>query len=108
MPFEAVSRMVLLGRSERLDAEKAKRLGLVSEVVEKAELMPRAHELAGILKGNSLAAMIGTKRALWRSLELPLTPAMAEGWDLIVAHWDHPDASEGPRAFVEKRPPQWQ
>jgi enoyl-CoA hydratase/carnithine racemase len=108
MPFEAVSRMVLLGRAERLDAEKAKSLGLISEIVESSALMDRAQELAGILKGNSLAAMIGTKRALWRSLELPLTDAMTEGWDLIVAHWDHPDASEGPRAFVEKRPPQWQ
>jgi enoyl-CoA hydratase/carnithine racemase len=108
MPFEAVSRMVLLGRSERLNAEKAKGLGLVSEVVESAELMPRANELAQTLLGNSLAAMMSTKRALWESLELPLTQAMARSWELIVAHWDHPDATEGPRAFVEKRPPQWQ
>src|SRR5262245_26863799 len=61
MPFEYVSRMVLLGRAERIDAQKAKELGLVSEVVEVSGLMPRARELAGILNGNSLAAMIGTK-----------------------------------------------
>jgi enoyl-CoA hydratase/carnithine racemase len=108
MPFEAVSRMMMLGRSERIDAEKARTLGLVSEVVEPAALMGRARELARMTKNNSLAAMIGTKRALWQSLELPLTEAMARGWDLVVAHWDHPDASEGPRAFVEKRSPQWQ
>lgn len=107
MPFGAVSRMCMLGRAERIDALTAKSLGLVSEVVDGAELMNRALELAEKLKGNSLAAMIGTKKALWGSLERGLTEAMAEGWKLIVAHWDHPDASEGPRAFMEKRSPQW-
>jgi (E)-benzylidenesuccinyl-CoA hydratase len=108
MPFGAVARMALLGRAERIDAETARSLGLVTEVVDGPKLSERANELATTLKGNSLAAMIGTKKALWTALERPLSDAMAEGWKLITAHWDHPDATEGPRAFVEKRPPQWQ
>jgi enoyl-CoA hydratase/carnithine racemase len=107
MPLGAVSRMCLLGRGERIDAEAAKALGLVSEVVDGPALLDRAMELAGKLKANSPAAMIGTKKALWRSLDLGLTEAMAEGWKLVVAHWDHPDSTEGPTAFMEKRPPAW-
>jgi enoyl-CoA hydratase/carnithine racemase len=108
MPFGALARMVLLGRAERIDAETARSLGIVTEVVEGPKLAERANELATKLKGNSLAAMIGTKKALWTALERPLSDAMAEGWKLITGHWDHPDATEGPRAFVEKRPPVWQ
>ena len=107
MPFGAVARMTLLGRSERLDAEKALALGLVSEVVDAEQLAHRAWALAEALKGNSLAAMIGSKKALWSSLELPLSQAMQEAWKLVTAHWKHPDSSEGPAAFVEKRPPKW-
>jgi enoyl-CoA hydratase/carnithine racemase len=108
MPLGAVTRMCLLGRAERIDAETAKSLGLVSEVVPGPSLQARALELAEALKGNSPAAMIGTKKAVWRSLEQGLSDAMAEGWKLITAHWSHPDATEGPRAFVEKRSPKWQ
>jgi (E)-benzylidenesuccinyl-CoA hydratase len=108
MPFGAITRMCLLGRAERIDAQTAKELGLVSEVVPRESLMARAMELATALKANSPAAMIGTKRAIWQSLDRGLTEAMAEGWKILTEHWDHPDAAEGPRAFVEKRPPQWQ
>jgi enoyl-CoA hydratase/carnithine racemase len=108
MPFGAVARMTLMGRSERIDAETAVRLGLASEVVPGEQLQERAREIATKLMGNSLAAMIGSKKALWSSLERPLEDAMTEAWKLITAHWDHPDATEGPTAFVEKRPPKWQ
>jgi E-phenylitaconyl-CoA hydratase len=32
---------------------------------------------------------------------------MVEGWDAVQAHWDHPDSVEGPRAFMERRDPDW-
>ncbi|MEX2558220.1 MAG: enoyl-CoA hydratase/isomerase family protein [Actinomycetota bacterium] len=108
IPFGAVARLSLLGRAERIDAETARSLGLVSEVMEGSVLMARAMELAEVLKANSPAAMIGTKKALWMGLEHGLSGALVEGWKLLTNHWDHPDASEGPRAFVEKRPPRWQ
>ncbi len=46
-------------------------------------------------------------QAIWGSLEMPYTQAMEYGWALLRMHWDHPDFKEGPRAFAEKRPPQW-
>ena len=46
-------------------------------------------------------------QAIWGSLEMPYTQAMEYGWALLRMHWDHPDCKEGPRAFAEKRAPQW-
>jgi E-phenylitaconyl-CoA hydratase len=32
---------------------------------------------------------------------------MEYGWALLRMHWGHPDFTEGPRAFAEKREPRW-
>jgi enoyl-CoA hydratase/carnithine racemase len=104
---DAVVRMALLGRHERLDAEAALRAGLVSEVVAHDSLLARARELAGLIATNSPAAVALSRRAL-RSFEQELLDAsMERGWQAIRSHWQHPDASEGPRAFVERRDPEW-
>ena len=39
--------------------------------------------------------------------ELPLEKANDNGWELLVRHRSHPDATEGPAAFLEKRAPRW-
>jgi hypothetical protein len=36
------------------------------------------------------------------------TNSLEFGWALLRMHWDHPDFKEGPRAFMEKREPQWE
>jgi E-phenylitaconyl-CoA hydratase len=38
---------------------------------------------------------------------MSLEAGRQHGWDLLMAHWGHPDFEEGPRAFAEKRPPEW-
>jgi enoyl-CoA hydratase len=70
MPFEAVMRMALLGRHERISAERARQLGLVSELVDPPDgLDEAAQSLAERIAENSPAAVTATKRALWRTLE---------------------------------------
>jgi enoyl-CoA hydratase/carnithine racemase len=109
MPFEAVMRMALVGRHERLTAQRAYELGMVSEVVDPPErLRDAAQELAEKIARNSPAAMAATKRALHAALELGLTDACKVGAQHLVSLWGHPDQTEGPRAFVEKREPRWQ
>ncbi|WP_062986124.1 enoyl-CoA hydratase/isomerase family protein [Nocardia anaemiae] len=109
MPHQAVMRMMLLGRDERVDAEHALRLGMVTEVVPAAELRGRAIELARIIAGNSPAAIAVSRACLWDALERPMHDAVRLAWPALRAHGDHhPDAQEGPRAFGEKRPPKWQ
>jgi len=107
-PAEAIMRMALVGRHERLTAERARQLGILSEVVDPPERLPAvAQELAEKIARNSPAAMRATKRALWGALELGLTDACRAGAAELVSMWGHPDQTEGPLAFAEKREPRW-
>jgi enoyl-CoA hydratase/carnithine racemase len=108
MPAEAVMRMALVGRHERMSAQRAFELGMISEVVDPPErLREAAQELAEKIARNSPAAMAATKRALWGALEHGLTDACRAGADELVSMWGHPDQAEGPRAFAEKREAEW-
>ena len=57
--------------------------------------------------GNSPQAMALSKQAVWGSLEHGYGAALEQAWSLLRLHWGHPDFSEGPRAFAEKRAPRW-
>jgi enoyl-CoA hydratase/carnithine racemase len=108
MPFEAVMRMALVGRHERMSAERALQLGMISQIVDPPErLREEAQTLAERIAQNSPAAMRASKRALWGALEQGLSDACREGAGELVSMWGHPDQEEGPRAFAEKRPAEW-
>jgi enoyl-CoA hydratase/carnithine racemase len=106
-PMEPILRMALVGRHERVTAERARQLGILSEVVEPDRLHAAATELAAMVARNSPAAMAATKRALWGALEAGLTDACRAGSAELVAVWGHPDQTEGPLSFTEKREPNW-
>ena len=109
MPVEAVMRMAFMGKYERMPAERALQLGMISEIVDPPErLRERAQELGETIARNSPAAMAATKKALWAALEHGLTDACKVGAQHLVSLWGHPDQDEGPRAFAEKREPNWQ
>jgi enoyl-CoA hydratase/carnithine racemase len=72
-------RMALTGNHERVSAETALRLGLVSEVVTRDELFARAHELATLIASFPTSATEGTVRAIWESLDKPYRAAMDQG-----------------------------
>jgi enoyl-CoA hydratase/carnithine racemase len=108
IPAEAVMRMAFVGRHERMSAVRAYELGMVSEIVDPPErLRERAQELGETIAKNSPAAMAATKRALWAALEMGLTDACRAGAQELVSMWGHPDQTEGPAAFAEKREPRW-
>jgi enoyl-CoA hydratase/carnithine racemase len=107
IPLEAVLRMSLLGGAERMTAQQALALGLVGEVVPAQQLMPRARELAGMISQHSPTALARTKQTIWESLDRGLGEALANTWQAINEHTDHPDLKEGAVAFVEKRKPRW-
>lgn len=103
----AVIRMVILGKAEHLNADQALRADLISEVVAPDKLMARAMELAQIAASVSPEAVKLSIKSVWQSLEMPLSAAYDVGYDTLIRHRAHPDAKEGPAAFLEKRAPKW-
>jgi enoyl-CoA hydratase/carnithine racemase len=107
-PMESIMRMALVGRHERLTAQRAYQLGLLSQVVDDPEqLQAQAQALGELIAKNSPAAMAATKRALWGAMEMGLTDACQAGAAELVSMWGHPDQTEGPAAFAERRDPVW-
>ena len=107
IPLERVLRMVVLGKAERLSAAQALQIGMISEIVPPDQLRARAMELAQIAAGVSPSALQASLKAIWDSFEMPLSEAYERGYETVLRHRDHPDAAEGPRAFMEKRAPRW-
>ena len=107
VPVAYCLRMALLGTKERMSAEKAMQIGLVTEVVPHEQLMNRARDLARKICENAPLAVWGTKMGILRGLGLPIEQAeeIAAGYLEVVEQSE--DHAEGPRAFVEKRKPQW-
>lgn len=102
-----VLRLVTLGKAGRLGAEDALRISLVDEVVEPDQLLPRAKELAMAAAKGSPRTLELSKRVIWHAVEVPLGEALQHGLDVLREHRAHPDCSEGPLAFAEKREPSW-
>lgn len=107
-PMEAITRMTLSGKGERISARRAYELGIVSEIVAPDELTAAAGRLAAAVAANSPNAMRATKKALWRSLEVGLSQAKREASDEIWRLRNHPDHAEGVRAWRAKRAAHWQ
>ena len=105
--YNQALRMGLMGRHERISAQRALELGMVTEVVPLDRLLPRAEELAETLKQNAPLALEGTIELMWRSLNMGLADAV--GLSEQILRWNSltEDFEEGTRAFAEKRQPQW-
>jgi enoyl-CoA hydratase/carnithine racemase len=107
LPLNVAMRMALVGKHERLGAQRAYELGFVTEVVGREQLLPRAMEVAALVNRNAPLAVRGTRLAIRRGIDLPLHEAemLAESFRERVLHTE--DSLEGPRAFMEKRDPVW-
>ncbi|MBK3563076.1 MULTISPECIES: enoyl-CoA hydratase/isomerase family protein [unclassified Streptomyces] len=79
IPLGETLRIALLGLDERVSAARALQIGLVSEVLPGAELWKRADEIARIIAAKPPAAIQGTVRAIWESLDSTRTQALRTG-----------------------------
>jgi enoyl-CoA hydratase/carnithine racemase len=68
---EAIMRMALVGRYERIDAARARTLGVLSEVVSADRLRPHAQHLGETIARHDPATLQMIKQALWAALETP-------------------------------------
>jgi enoyl-CoA hydratase/carnithine racemase len=89
-------RIALSGNDERVTAETALGIGLVTEVVDRADLWGRAHEIAAGIAAKPTAATQGTVRAIWESLDRPYRAAMEQG--LIYTRLGNPLGMEAAAA----------
>jgi len=104
--MRAIGELVLTG--EIVSAARARELGLVSVVVPEDELPLAAESLLARLRGLSAAALRSTRRAMWAAegdWRERLARAERVYRDELMATQD---ATEGLRAFLEKREPVWQ
>ena len=98
-------RIVLCG--ERVDANRAKEIGLAEEVVEKGEALPRALSLAERVGRQSPPAVSACKGLIQQARSGPINSAYSAERDAFVGLFDTLDQKEGVNAFLEKRQPQW-
>jgi crotonobetainyl-CoA hydratase len=100
--------MILTGR--RVGAAEGKELGFVNEVVPNAQLMARARDLAKQIMELSPMSVRASKQAVYRGLnEASIADALKNQnkYPAVAAMYQSEDLREGPKAFAEKRAPQW-
>lgn len=98
----------MLMTAEPLSADRAHHLGLVVEVTEPGQLLPRAKQLARRIASMPPKALRATKRALAQGADLPLEAALSLENREFLLLFDTADKTEGMRAFLEKRKPVYQ
>jgi enoyl-CoA hydratase len=98
--------LVLTG--EMIGAEEALRVGLVNRVLPPGELMAEARKTAEKIASKAPLAVANARRALRRSAELALSAGNDLEAELFASLFASDDQKEGMRAFLAKRPPQFQ
>ncbi len=99
--------MEILLTGSRFDAQAAYRWGLVTHVVPLAELMPKAMEIANAICECGPLAVKTAKEASLKGLNMTLEEGLDLEAKLVADIFRTEDAREGPRAFAEKRKPQY-
>lgn len=103
VPLGDVLRWALMGTEERITADTALRLGLVSEVVPVADLRARAADIAAQIAERNPIAIQGTVRAIWEATEM--VPQMAKQNGLAYTHiGNKPAATRVGQQRVNRKP----
>jgi len=97
--------MLLTG--QYIDAKEACRIGLVSKVTRREELIPVATDMAQTMASKASLALKYAKEAIHNGLDLTLDQGLHLEADLYFLLQTTEDRTEGIRAFLEKRPPQF-
>ena len=91
------------------DAEEAKRIGLINDVVPADQLKARVRQMAAQIIEGAPLAIEASKRVMLESLAMPdLKTALTATYPGAERMLASEDAREGQRAFVEKRKARWQ
>ena len=107
MPFGEISRLTLMGAHERMSAQRAHEIGLVSEVVAAEELEERALEVAKIIASQPARAVQATVRAMWMARDLSPEQADVLGAELLNNGFTAEALEEGQKVFESGKRIDW-
>ena len=93
--------------AKHMTAQDAHRWGIVNEVVPQGETLAAARRWADEILKNAPLCVRASKEATMRGLDLPLIEAVEHTFFMQRRMIQSEDTIEGPRAFAEKRPPNW-
>jgi len=106
IPYTIAAEILLTGR--HVPAREALSIGLIGEVVPDGQALPRAREVAEMIAGNGPLSVQAVLRSLRETEGMTEQEGLARelelGWPVFASE----DAKEGPKAFSEKRPPNFQ
>jgi enoyl-CoA hydratase len=105
IPYTVAADLLLTGR--HIKAPEAKELGLIGHVVPDGQALTKALELADLIAANGPLAVQAILRTIRESEAMHENDAFRLDAKLGMAVFQSEDAREGPRAFAEKRTPQF-
>ena len=105
IPWPAAMEFLLC--ADQIPAARAFEMGLLNEVCRPADLMERALDYAHRITANGPFAVRKTKESALRGLATDMREAYRIESEISGEVFSSEDAKEGPRAFAEKRAPNW-
>jgi len=106
IPFPLAMEFLLC--ADLIPADRAYEMGLLNAVVPRDELLDAAYGYARRITANAPLAVQATKQSVWEGLGMSLRDAYKNEAAIASTIFQTEDAKEGPKAFAEKRPPNWQ
>jgi enoyl-CoA hydratase len=106
IPFPQAMEFLLC--ADLVPAQRALEMGLLNAIVPRDELMDAAYTYARRITANAPLAVQATKRSVWEGLGMSLRDAYKNESQISSEIFSTEDAKEGPKAFAEKRKPNWQ
>jgi len=104
LPLGETLRVALLGAHERMSAERAHQMGLVSEITPAGELLERARWVAEAIASAPVLAIQGTVRAVWMAHELSRRDALAQVSSFVSLGTQFENIAGGQETFQAARP----
>ena len=105
LPLKQAMGYLLTGR--HIPAQRAYEMGLVNDVVPLAKLDEAVEAWVADIVRCAPLSVRATKEAAMRGLQMPLEEAATARYEWETIRRSSADAIEGPRAFAEKRAPNW-
>ena len=105
IPYTKAMEILLTG--DTITAQEACDLGLIGRVVPDGKALPEAMAIAERIAANGPVAVQAIKRSVIETEGLPEAEALQRELEIGAAVFGSEDAKEGPRAFAEKREPQY-